>query len=246
MRQEGSRPSLQTEWQTSGFIVGVLNGKTLKVPVIQQISCLGVVMLETSQHPGTVDQSFWHSTIWMARTDSDQLMCCPCWRSLFMSHASDMLIGQYSSIDRLKKAFCWLLCVRRKLLDKAGAALCGLITLTEMRNGGTLLIDYAQKSLFERELAALQSAKCVSRSCRICSLSPKMVNVLLVVGGMVPRLKCPVILSHQHPLSHKIIAELHNSAVREVISRSSRICSMSPKMAHGSTMERVLMQYHQG
>ena len=173
---------MQTEWQTSGVIVGLLNGKTLKVPVIQQISCLGVVMLETSQHPGTVDQSFWHSTIWMARTDSDQLMCCPCWRSLFMSHASDMLIGQYSSIDRLKKAFCWLLCVRRKLLDKAGAALCGLITLTEMRNGGTLLIDYAQKSLFERELAALQSAKCVPRSCRICSLSPKMVNVLLVVG----------------------------------------------------------------
>ena len=129
----------------------------------------------------------------------------------FMSHPLDMLIGHYSSFHRLKKALCWLLRVRMKLIDKAGAV-CGLITVTEMRNAEMLLVKHAQKSSFERELAALQSGKCVSRSSRICNLSPKMVNGILVVGGRVSRLKCPVILSHQHPLSHKIITELHNTA----------------------------------
>ena len=44
--------------QTSGVIVCLLNGNISKVTVIQQMSCLGVAILETSQHPGTVDQSF--------------------------------------------------------------------------------------------------------------------------------------------------------------------------------------------
>ena len=128
-------------------------------------------------------------------------------------HPLDILIQHYSSYYRLKKAICWLLRVKYCFkVDKLARNT--PITVAEMRDAEVVIIKYVQGCAYEDELTALKQGKYVANSSRLFTLAPTMKYGLLVVGGRLKHaainedMKNPLILPHDHKISHLIVSSL--------------------------------------
>ena len=132
-------------------------------------------------------------------------------------HPLDVLMQQYSSYYRLKKAVSWL--IRFKLHLRGDSSNVGNpITVDEMKSADILIMQHVQSDVFRDEIVSLKRGKTVRKSSRLFNMSPILKDGLLVVGGRLKYAavdatrKNPAILPHEHRVAHLICLEYHNAA----------------------------------
>ena len=142
------------------------------------------------------------------------------------SHPLELLCGYYSSYYRLKKAVCWLLRLKSRLMKRTPPT--GPITVAEMSAAEKMVLNHVQCQMFGAELTSLRSCGRVHRSSPIFKLCPQMFDGLLVVGGRLKHasilsgIKNPIILPRDHHVSRMIVQEYHENThlgVEWVLSR---------------------------
>ena len=131
------------------------------------------------------------------------------------SHPLELLCGYYSSYYRLKKAVCWLLWLKFRLMKRTPPT--GPITVAEMSAAEKMVLNYVQCQMFWAELTSLRSCGRVHRSSPIFKLCPRMFDGILVVGGRLKHasilsgIKNPIILPRDHHVSLMIVQEYHEN-----------------------------------
>ena len=87
-----------------------------------------------------------------------------------------------------------------------------------MTDAEVVIIKYVQGCAYEDELSALKQGNYVAKSSRLFKLAPALKDGLLVVGGrlkhaaIIEDMKNPLILPHDHRISHLIVQEYHGAA----------------------------------
>ena len=131
-------------------------------------------------------------------------------------HPFQRLCSHYSSYYKLKKAICWLLRVCNKL--RGNGLTVGPVTVPEMHHAENLLLRYVQNCAYHDEMVSLRTRGHVTKSSAVSKLCPSIKDGLMVVGGRLKhaaipeKCKYPVILPHDHPVSHLIVRDHHGYA----------------------------------
>ena len=131
--------------------------------------------------------------------------------TVVVQHPLDVLVEHCMSWMKIKRRVAWLIRIRDRLRKKNVEK--GELTAEEVKFAERVLITHVQCQAYEEEMKSLTRIGRVKLSSDISSLSPQCVEGVIVVGGrrpeVVPR---PVIIPHDHPISQRIIHDVHNIA----------------------------------
>ncbi len=142
--------------------------------------------------------------------------------------AINKLIERYSSWFALKRSVCWILKIRKVLLQRVRhkngsreeSILCdsGRISVQDMNDAENAILMYVQRQAFADELDTLSKRRLqVKSSSSIRKLDPVLDCGLLRVGGrlseacMPMESKHPIILPKNHHISTLILRQTHNN-----------------------------------
>ena len=124
-------------------------------------------------------------------------------------------IVNYSSHSKLRRVVTYVYRFIHNSRSTKNKRVSGPLKVRELTSAMEALIKIAQSESFKEDVQMLRAKKPIPSRSRLLSLSPKMTNGLLVVGGRLnyaplpATTKNPVILCGKHPLTRLLVREYH-------------------------------------
>ena len=141
-----------------------------------------------------------------------------CMTASIQESVSQQLFKHYSSWYRLKRAVAWLLRYKQ-YLSSDKKCLKGILTVKEIEEAEKIILKTVQTDCFQNEFKSLAKGQAVNRKSKIISLDPVIdADGLLRVSGRLKnarlsgKMKNPIILPSDHPVSRLIALQFHNIA----------------------------------
>ncbi len=124
-------------------------------------------------------------------------------------------IVNYSSLSKLRRVVAYVYRFIHNSRSPKNKRVSGPLKVRELTLAMEALIKIAQSESFKEDVQMLRGKKPIPSRSRLLSLSPKMSNGLLVIGGRLnyaplpATTKNPVILCGKHPLTRLLVREYH-------------------------------------
>ena len=127
-------------------------------------------------------------------------------------------LATYSSWLTLRRVTVWIFRFRYNLRSE-GLPKSEALSDEELNEAELYWIKWAQKDLFTGEIPSLSKGNSVSRTSRIASLHPKLLEGVLRVDGRIGKAtlpwetKHPIILDHGHDITRLIVIDYHRKLI---------------------------------